>query len=127
MGDFREIHNYNREKNTEGYTDKLFSFLRWNGEEKLIVVSNFAETEYTFQLCLDKEAISAWRLADDSYPLEDQLGGNKVLDLLVKNGLGYVDMDLTGLESFILWVRNKALLNLSVQSLFTIADYNNPS
>lgn len=104
LGAYREIHSYNRE-NTEGYTDKLFSFVRWKGDEQLIVVSNFEEEEHAFQLRMDEETVAAWRLEDGTYRLVDQLNGKEDLRLVVKKGLGYIDLVLPGLESYILKVK----------------------
>ncbi len=104
LGAYKEIHSYNRE-NTEGYTDKLFSFVRWKGEEQLIVVSNFDEDQHVFQLKMDAETVTSWRLKDGTYPLVDQLSRKDDLRLVVKKGQGYIDLVLPGLESHILKVK----------------------
>ena len=39
-GSYAEIHGANRDANEE-YDGRLFSFARWHGDERLIVVSNF--------------------------------------------------------------------------------------
>ena len=104
LGAYKEIHSYNRE-NTVGYTDKLFSFVRWKGDERLIVVSNFEEAEHAFQLKMDAETVTSWRLKDGTYPLVDQLSRKDDLRLVVKKGQGYIDLVLPGLESHILKVK----------------------
>ncbi len=104
LGAYKEIHSYNRE-NTEGYTDKLFSFVRWKGDEQLIVVSNFDEDQHVFQLKMDAETVAAWSLENGTYLLVDQLSGKEDLRLVVKNGQGYIDLVLPGLESHILKVK----------------------
>ena len=101
MGEYKEIHLYNRQ-NTEGYTDKVFSFVRWNGDDRLIVVSNFEDVPHKFQLRLDEKTVKALELTDDLYNLIDQLGSGRELVMEVKNGKGKVELALPGLESFIL-------------------------
>ncbi len=39
-GETQEIHSHNR-KHTEWYNDRIFSYTRWKGEERLIIVVNF--------------------------------------------------------------------------------------
>lgn len=101
MGDYKEIHSYNRQ-NTAGYSDKIFSFVRWNRDDCLIVVSNFEELPHKFQLKLDEKTLKAMHLTDGLYNLTDHLGSGKEFVLEVKNGKGKVEIALTGLESFIL-------------------------
>ena len=101
MGDYKEIHSYNR-KNTEGYNDKVSSFVRWNGNDRLIVISNFEEAAHNFQLKLDEETVKALHLTDGLYNLIDQLTNEDEFVLEVKNGKGKVELELAGLESFIL-------------------------
>ena len=66
-----------------------------------------AEKRQSFRLVLDKEAVTALKLDDGSYLLEEQLGADKKLKLLVEHGFGYIDMELSELESLILKVKNR--------------------
>jgi len=104
LGEYREIHFFNRE-NTDEYSDKVFSFVRWKGDERLIIVSNFEEKEHTFQLKIDDETLEKLGLEDGIYQLIDQLSGKDDLQLIVKKGQGSIDLDLPGLESYILKVK----------------------
>jgi hypothetical protein len=99
-GEFAGIHTYNRE-NTTGYTDKLFSFLRWSNKEKLLIISNFEENPHEFQLKIDVETIKKLNLKNGSYKLADKLSGNGGMELVV-NETGLVEIQLAGLESMIL-------------------------
>ncbi|MCL5127331.1 alpha-amylase family glycosyl hydrolase [Algibacter sp. L4_22] len=102
MGDYADIHQYNRE-HTENYTDKLFSFVRYSDSEKVIVVSNFdSENRFDFHLKIPENIIKSWQLSDGEYELEDQLYHKVLLKLVVENGLGNVNINLMPLESFIL-------------------------
>ncbi|HBH49458.1 MAG TPA: alpha-amylase [Bacteroidales bacterium] len=102
MGDYREIHSFNRQ-NTEWYNDKVFSFVRWSDDEKLLIISNFnGDENYGFELQIPSEIVANWKLEDGSYTLTDQLYGQESLKLSVEGGLGKVRIDLNPLESFIL-------------------------
>jgi glycosidase len=99
-GEFAEIHTYNRE-NTPGYTDKLFSFVRWCNKEKLLIISNFEENPHEFQLKIDAETVKKLNLKNGSYKLTDQLSGKEEMELVV-NETGLVEIKLAALESMIL-------------------------
>ncbi|WP_346859132.1 alpha-amylase family protein [uncultured Draconibacterium sp.] len=101
MGEYKDIHLFNRE-HTENYTNKLFSFVRFSKQERLIVVSNFKETEHAFQLKLDEETVGLLKLENGNYKLTDQLSGTDNFVLNVENGSASVALDLKGLESVIL-------------------------
>ncbi len=101
MGSYKEIHSYNR-KTTEGYNNKVFSFVRWSENEKLIIVSNFEETEKKFGLALDAETTQALGLKDGSYKLVEQLSDRNDWELEVNGGSGLVQIELAALESLIL-------------------------
>jgi glycosidase len=100
MGEYAEIHSFNRET-TEGYGDKVFSFVRWSDDEKLIVVSSFKPSDATsFALKIPTEIIKKWGLEDGEYTFEDALYGSGNT-LLVKDGIGTIKTSLKPLESFI--------------------------
>ena len=102
MGNYGDMHQYNRE-NTENYTDKVFSFARWSDSEKLIVVSNFDnKSSFWFNLKVPENVIKAWKLSGGEYQLEDQLYHEFSSKIIIENGIGYVDIQLKPLESFIL-------------------------
>ena len=99
-GESREIHYYNKE-HTENYNHRVFSFVRFSKEEKLIVVTNFdAEVSHQFELRIPQDIISQWGLSENTYELEDLLyqQNNK---LILRNGEGFINVSLAPLESFI--------------------------
>ncbi|SDB65547.1 Glycosidase [Flavobacteriaceae bacterium MAR_2010_188] len=105
MGEYGDIHAYNRE-NTINYTDKVFSFVRYNNDEKIIVVSNFdSNNVYTFQLQFPQEILNQLNLKDGQYKLEDQLYHNFKTDLNILNGEATCQIHLNPLESFILKIQ----------------------
>ena len=102
VGDYQDIHLYNR-KHTENYNDKIFSYVRWSEDEKLIIITNFdSESSYELDLKLPKDIIMSWKLKDGNYQLTDQLYKNVSTELRVENETGIVHLNLKALESFIL-------------------------
>lgn len=102
MGAYRDIHAYNRAQ-TEAYDQRLYSFVRWADNEKLIIISNFdAEKNYELDLKIPAEVINALGLKDGSYPLKDQLYDTFESDLIVKEGVGNISVSLQPLKSLIL-------------------------
>ncbi len=100
MGDYKDIHYYNRE-HTENYNHRVLSFVRWSGQEKLIIITNFDKNEtYTFDLKLPREIVQKWELTDGKYLLKDQLF-HEQKELSVKEGEGQLEVILEPLESFI--------------------------
>ena len=102
MGSYKDIHAYNREKTT-GYTSKVHSFVRWSSDEKLVIVSNFSDSEnFAFQLKLPEEIVKEWQLTNKQYKLTDQLYQEEIMYLDVKDGLGTINLEIGSLQSFIL-------------------------
>lgn len=101
MGEYREIHSHNRSQ-TEWYNDRVFSFVRWKDEERLIIVTNFdAGDTFGFVLQLPRDLVETWNLHEGTYVLDDQLG-ECTMELQVKNGKAETRIDIAPLESLIL-------------------------
>jgi len=101
MGEYREIHSFNREY-TPWYNDRVFSYVRWKGEERLIILANFdPDSTFGFELQLPGEIIALWNLEDGNYTLEDQLTDGSY-DLTVSNRNAETRIDIEPLQSFIL-------------------------
>jgi glycosidase len=100
-GEYREIHSFNR-SHTEGYNDRLFSFVRWKDKERLIIVVNFdAARSFGFDLQLPPEIVDAWELKEGAHVLDDRLS-ERMLELQVTGGQAGVRVELGPLESLIL-------------------------
>jgi hypothetical protein len=100
-GNYREIHSYNR-AHTEWYNNRVFSYVRWKGEDRLIIVANFdAENGFGFDLRLPPELINEWKLTDGTYSLEDTLS-ERTFELSISGSKASVRIDLEALESLIL-------------------------
>jgi glycosidase len=101
-GEYQEIHSHNRQ-HTEWYNDRVFSFVRWSEDQKLIIVSNFDENEtYGFELEIPADIIQNWNLKEGEYQLSEKLFGNVKPKLKVQNGIAKVRIDLNPLESWVL-------------------------
>lgn len=101
-GAYHEIHRLNRQE-TEGYNDKLFSFVRWKGEDRLIVVSNFeAISSFSFKLKINQDIQDEWNLKNGVYKLTDQLSGKDKFELNVENNVAYIELTMQPLQSIIL-------------------------
>jgi len=100
-GEYREIHSFNRE-HTMWYNDRIFSYVRWKGEERLIILANFdPDHSFGFELQLPEEIIATWNLKDGSYTLKDQLT-DRSIELTVSEGSAETRIDIEPFQSFIL-------------------------
>nr|WP_297787095.1 alpha-amylase family protein [uncultured Allomuricauda sp.] len=105
MGEYQEIHFYNKD-HTEGYDHRVLSYVRWTNNEKLIILSNFDEHQsYSFDFKIPEDIIVKWQLTDDDYPLTEELYGKIEKKLSVNNGQGQIQVELAPLQSYIFKVR----------------------
>ncbi|MFN3800662.1 alpha-amylase family protein [Belliella pelovolcani] len=101
-GNYAEIHAFNR-TNTAWYNDRVFSYVRWSHDQKLIIITNFDHNDtFGFDLQIPASIITAWGLEDGEYELEEKLYQSAKAKLHVHAGLGKVRVDLKALESWIL-------------------------
>ena len=102
MGAYRDIHYYNKE-HSAGYDHRVYSFVRWKGEDRLVIVCNFdAERSYSLDLRLPEEVVGEWGLRAGSYSLQEMLYGTGDFRLDVSEGRGGIRVELAPLESVIL-------------------------
>lgn len=100
MGQYKDIHFYNRE-HTENYDHRVLSYVRWSKNEKLIVVSNFdSDKHYEFELILPPNIIGEWKMGDGEYTVVDALYGSQQ-KLKVDENRGRMNLAIKPLESFI--------------------------
>jgi glycosidase len=104
-GNYAEIHAFNR-GNTEWYNDRVFSYVRWSLDQKLIIITNFDKNDsFGFELQLPASIVTAWGLENVEYDLEEKLYGKVNAKLYVDQGQAKVRVDLKPLESWILEVK----------------------
>lgn len=102
MGNYQDIHHFNRQ-NTEWYNDKVLSFVRWNADEKLIVVSSFSDIDtFGFELQLPEDLVEKLNVKDGNHEVVDQLYGKYKSTLRISNSKALVRIDIKPLESLIL-------------------------
>ncbi|MCB9203247.1 MAG: alpha-amylase family protein [Flavobacteriales bacterium] len=100
LGEYQEIHTYNRESNNT-YNDKLFSFVRWKDNSRVLVISNFDDKNtYDVDLEIPKELIEEMNLTDSKYKLNSILE-KSCSKLKIKNGQGVVTVKLKPLQSYV--------------------------
>jgi glycosidase len=100
MGKFQEIQTVNRDK-TLGYDPGMYSYVRYSDKEKLIVVVNFSwVTTSSFELKIPADVISAWKIKDGLYDINDQIYGSKA-QLKVTDGKGTIQLTVKPSESFV--------------------------
>jgi len=105
MGEYAEIHAYNREQDNAAYNDRVFSFVRWKGDERLVVLSNFdRESAFDLEVRIPAEIIEAWALGDGRYMLDEQLYRRNHAQLIVDDGEGRLRIRLSPLDSAVLQV-----------------------
>ena len=99
IGNYADIQSAN--KSTDGYSNKILSFVRWQYDDKLIIISNFdGETISNFSLTIPSEVLKNMNIKDGEYSISDVLYGSKN-SLIVKDGIGSINIKLKPLESFI--------------------------
>ncbi len=123
QGAYRDLHLYNRESN-DAYNERLFSFVRWQDDERLIVVSNFGDAA-DFTLKLPAEIVGEWSLSDGRYRLSHQLRDADEAELIVDGGEGRVHLRLEALQSAVLRVGRQDIVRLDpVSSQFDLLPRN---
>ncbi|HCU66547.1 MAG TPA: alpha-amylase [Rheinheimera sp.] len=84
QGEFYNLHQVNLSAKAHAadnathkghYSEQQLSFARWNTEEKLIVVANFADTEASFSLKLPADLLQQWNWPAGDYQFTDVLTG----------------------------------------------------
>ncbi len=105
MGAYQDLHRYNRSKNP-AYNDKTFAYARWDEEQKLLVVTNFDETQsVNTVLHLSPELLKAWNLKLGNREIQEVLFGKKTTQLRVDAQGAQIDLVLGPWESAVFEVR----------------------
>ncbi len=100
-GEFADLHIINRKEN-ELYNDKLYSFARFKGNDRIIVMANLSpDKPFKSSLIVNQELIKTWQLSDGDYCMTDLLTG-KSYSLKVTKNEGNIAMDLHPLQSIVL-------------------------
>ena len=101
MGKYQEIQTVNRNE-TKEYDPGLYSFVRWDNKEKLIIIANCSwVTTSHVDLIVPEDIIEKWNLNDGDYKVTDQLYNHEISTLEVKGGRGIIKVKIKPSESFI--------------------------
>ena len=102
MGSYEDIHYYNRD-HTEGYNYRVHSFVRWQDDERLLILVNFDSVEsFQFEMKIPPGVVMAWGLEEGSeYELSDLLYGKTSVKLKIEKGQGHFQISLAPLQSYI--------------------------
>ena len=101
MGKYQEIQTVNRNE-TKEYDPGLYSFVRWDNKEKLIIIANCSwVTTSHVDLIVPEDVIEKWNLNDGDYKVTDQLYNHETSTLEVKGGRGIIKVKIKPSESFI--------------------------
>lgn len=104
QGEFISLHQANFDASLNdpaGYDDKTLAFARVNGDKKLIVVSQFTETNKQINLRIPRELISAWDLSDGQHSVTDLISGSSHT-LKVDDSGGRIALNIEPLDSLVL-------------------------
>jgi len=102
MGKYDDIHAHNR-YNNGSYHQKLFSFVRWSDQQKLLILVNFsADSSWQGTISLPKHIQDAWGLKTGSYSMKNALGTADRLKMQVTDTDARIDVTLDPLASKIL-------------------------
>jgi glycosidase len=100
MGQYAELQTLNRTQNPN-YSNKLFAFARWSDTEKLLIVTNFSNTQtFTGNIYLTPELKAQWGLNDNNHKFTNVLGNNATYTF--DSGNASVNITLEPLQSVIL-------------------------
>ena len=101
MGKYQEIQTVNRNE-TADYDAGLYSYVRWDATEKLIIIANFSwVTTSHIDLVIPEDIILKWNLKDGDYRVADQIYNKETTILSVKKGKGKMKVNIKPSESFI--------------------------
>ena len=100
-GEYADLHQINLAK-TENYDETIYSFARWNANERVIAISNFSEQKKpAFSLTIPASIVQKWSL--DGIKTARNLFDNEQFQLINKaQGELVIKISLEGLESKVL-------------------------
>ena len=101
MGEFLSLQEENLGANL-GYDFGLYSFVRWNEKEKLVIITNFNQnTAVNCEVIVPADVVKKMNLKDGTFVLKDQLYGSSQSELKISNGVGKFKLSIQPGESFI--------------------------
>ncbi|WP_088330623.1 alpha-amylase family protein [Lacimicrobium sp. SS2-24] len=102
-GEMADLHQANRSQ--PGYSGNLYSFARFDGEQRVLVIANFEQQGKAFELIIPPGVTAAMGLKNGDYLLQDRLYGQYQGKLKVVKGKGAAMVELGPLDSLVLKIR----------------------
>jgi len=115
LGKYQSLHSLNvqsaEKDNVNSYSESQFSFVRWNEDKALIVISNFSEdTLSTVTVTLPISLLTEWKVNEGSYTATDLINGFAYkMQVARKRSDASVSVQLSGLQSAVLEINLKEL------------------
>jgi glycosidase len=115
LGKYQSLHSINvksaEKDNMNSYSESQFSFVRWNKDEALIVISNFSEdTLSTVTVTLPISLLTEWKVNEGNYMATDLMNGFAYkMQVARKRSNASVSVQLNGLQSVVLEINLKEL------------------
>ncbi len=105
MGEYMDLHAFNRSLNPD-YSDKAFSYARWDEDQRIVVVTNFHDSDsIKTTLKLSPELLDAWQLETGDREIRELMFGKKKTTLRVTESGAEIDLDFGPWESAVFEVR----------------------
>jgi len=108
LGKYQSLHSLNvknaQDDDLNSYSESQFSFVRWNNEKALIVISNFSEDALAgVTVKLPISLLTEWKVNEGSYAATDLLNGFVYkMQVARKRSDASVSVQLNGLQSAVL-------------------------
>ncbi|WP_288132481.1 alpha-amylase family glycosyl hydrolase [Microbulbifer sp.] len=99
-GEYQDLHEYNR-KHSAGYDDSVYTFARWSGDDRLLIVANFDKAPKNFELEIPDDLKKAWNPTDKETKLHDQLGSYQT-KLQWKDASGSASIEIPPMSGYVL-------------------------
>nr|WP_297349053.1 alpha-amylase family protein [uncultured Glaciecola sp.] len=110
LGKYQSLHSLNvkvaknNNDSINGYSESQFSFVRWNNDKALIVISNFSEdAQSSITVTLPISLLTQWEVNEGSYTATDLLNGFAYkMQVARKRSGASVTIQLAALQSAVL-------------------------
>jgi glycosidase len=115
LGKYQSLHSLNvksaKRDNMNSYSESQFSFVRWNKDKALIVISNFSENALsTVTIKLPISLLTEWKVNEGNYTATDLMNGFAYkMQVARKRSDASVSVQLNGLQSAVLEINLKQL------------------
>ncbi|HHP7240567.1 MAG TPA: alpha-amylase family glycosyl hydrolase [Cyclobacteriaceae bacterium] len=78
-GQFYDLIHFNRNENYEGYNELVYAYLRYDENERLLIICNFNAIEKEIYLKIPTDAIEKMRLLKAKFNFKSLLNGSKLV------------------------------------------------